>query len=582
MTNILHEQVIRPRCASQSAILSGASSTERNTSTVTDQTDIQLNHVIDTVVDFDADVMLRQELIAGTMLSEERFRILKSLGTMDDLHVASAITVANAASELEDLNFPNFDSACSTVLTNSMLNCSAVEEYTATIMQAESGGGIYPRVNGKLCWVEQPIPAISDDCGVIRSKNAHAKKPDLRNRVKRIKRRQLEASALATFTKDTRDYSHAKSRKHYEQCDNLTGGIMRYSAIEYNPGGQAHISSCAIVIDPPKISNFPVLETLRTNASQQVVMRDAGRSAELRHRAICAALEKKSSNFGEVGAKMPQAFTNADYASNSEEKGIRTPAVLIVDQPRRFSQVESQQPYINGGVQHESNFACVENSCGPAGPGNPAQCAAGIRHSRLQQLLETNLLTKEDIKEIERIVREIAADNMLPGSTDVEAEFTTRDCDPLVSGITSYGSANNATGDAYGAEVTYLPLSKLDDNAADAQAGNGNRQFGVPNERDDAADDAGEQEGDIKRVPIVDINAAQDADEIVACANLEYSKEQARPLSGDQQWMNTSGGLTMSMSKKAAMGKLITAERIVSFTANAQVTFSLPLPQRSW
>jgi hypothetical protein len=46
---------------------------------------------------------------------------------------------------------------------------------------------------------------------------------------------------------------------------------------------------------------------------------------------------------------MPQAFTNADYASNSEEKGIRTPAVLIVDQPRRFSQVESQQPYINGG-----------------------------------------------------------------------------------------------------------------------------------------------------------------------------------------------------------------------------------------
>jgi hypothetical protein len=30
--------------------------------------------------------------------------------------VASAITVANAASELEDLNFPNFASAYSTVL----------------------------------------------------------------------------------------------------------------------------------------------------------------------------------------------------------------------------------------------------------------------------------------------------------------------------------------------------------------------------------------------------------------------------------------------------------------------------------
>ena len=115
MTNILHEQVMRPRIASQSAILSGASPTERNISTVADHTDIQLNHAIDTVVDFDADMMSRQELIAGTILSEERTRTLKSLGTMDDLHVASAITVANAASELEDLNFPNFDSACSAV-----------------------------------------------------------------------------------------------------------------------------------------------------------------------------------------------------------------------------------------------------------------------------------------------------------------------------------------------------------------------------------------------------------------------------------------------------------------------------------
>ena len=58
---------------------------------------------------------------------------------MDDFHVASAIIVANAASELEDLNFPNFDSACSAVLTNSMLNCSAVEEHIATIMQADFG-----------------------------------------------------------------------------------------------------------------------------------------------------------------------------------------------------------------------------------------------------------------------------------------------------------------------------------------------------------------------------------------------------------------------------------------------------------
>ena len=130
--------------------------------------------------------------------------------------------------------------------------------------------------------------------------------------------------------------------------------------------------------------------------------------------------------------------------------------------------------------------------------------------------METNPLTKEDIKEIGLIVREIAADNMLPGSTDVEVEFTTQDCDPLVSGMTSYGSANGASSaddtslqqlnldyhvpggqengapvDAYGAEVTYLPLAKLDDNAVDI---------------------AGKQEGDTKRVPIVDINAAQVAD----------------------------------------------------------------------
>ncbi len=83
--------------------------------------------------------MSRQELIAGPILSEERTRTLKLLGTMDGLNVASAITVANAASELEDLSFPNFDSASSAVLTNSMLNCIAVEEHIATIMRAEFG-----------------------------------------------------------------------------------------------------------------------------------------------------------------------------------------------------------------------------------------------------------------------------------------------------------------------------------------------------------------------------------------------------------------------------------------------------------
>ena len=36
-------------------------------------------------------------------------------------------------------NYPMFDSGCSAVLTNSMLNCREVEEHVIQIMQAESG-----------------------------------------------------------------------------------------------------------------------------------------------------------------------------------------------------------------------------------------------------------------------------------------------------------------------------------------------------------------------------------------------------------------------------------------------------------
>ena len=68
--------------------------------------------------------------------------------------------------------------------------------------------GIYPFVNGKLCSTEDAISFNSDDSRLFRLRtlefsHAHAKKPELRNRVKRIKRRQLEASALAPSTKDT-------------------------------------------------------------------------------------------------------------------------------------------------------------------------------------------------------------------------------------------------------------------------------------------------------------------------------------------------------------------------------------------
>jgi hypothetical protein len=57
---------------------------------------------------------------------------------------------------------------------------------------------------------------------------------------------------------------------------------------------------------------------------------------------------------------------------------------------------------------------------------------------------------------------------------------------------------------------------KLDDNSTEEQAGNGNNHSGVPKERDDADDDAEKQEGDTKRVPIVDINAIK---ELVTTAN---------------------------------------------------------------
>ena len=55
------------------------------------------------------------------------------------------------------------------------------------------------------------------------------------------------------------------------------------------------------------------------------------------------------------------------------------------------------------------------------------------------------------------------------------------------------GQENRAPDDPYGAEVTHLTLTKLDDNATEEQAGNGNDHSGVPKERDDADDDAVKQ-----------------------------------------------------------------------------------------
>ncbi len=58
------------------------------------------------------------------------------MGFTPIIHSAAAISTWNEEAEE---NYPNFDSACSTVLTISTLNCRQVEEHSVPIMQVESG-----------------------------------------------------------------------------------------------------------------------------------------------------------------------------------------------------------------------------------------------------------------------------------------------------------------------------------------------------------------------------------------------------------------------------------------------------------
>ena len=86
-------------------------------------------------VNFDADVQKRKEPLAQPK-SDGLSRNRESMGFSPTIHSAAAISTGNEEAEE---NYPNFDSACSTVLTNSMLNCRQVKERTSSIMQAESG-----------------------------------------------------------------------------------------------------------------------------------------------------------------------------------------------------------------------------------------------------------------------------------------------------------------------------------------------------------------------------------------------------------------------------------------------------------
>ena len=84
---------------------------------------------------FIADVQKREELLVqptpGASINYGRSTEIAD-------QYAAAITMESDQAEDGD-NYPLYDSGCSTVLTNSMLNCSKVEEHVISIMQAESG-----------------------------------------------------------------------------------------------------------------------------------------------------------------------------------------------------------------------------------------------------------------------------------------------------------------------------------------------------------------------------------------------------------------------------------------------------------
>ena len=84
--------------------------------------DTQYTHSNDADVNFDADVQKRKELLAQPT-SDVLARNIQSMGFTPIIHSAAEITTGNQEAEE---NYPNFDSAYSTVLTNSMLNCRQV------------------------------------------------------------------------------------------------------------------------------------------------------------------------------------------------------------------------------------------------------------------------------------------------------------------------------------------------------------------------------------------------------------------------------------------------------------------------
>ena len=122
---MLPQHVVRPRDAPCVASLNSPTSLsiERNMYYLEKYYDTQYTYSNDADVNFDADVQKREELSVQPIPDATR-RNLQSMGFTPIIHSAAAITTGNEEAEE---SYPNFDSACSTVLTNSMLNCRQVK-----------------------------------------------------------------------------------------------------------------------------------------------------------------------------------------------------------------------------------------------------------------------------------------------------------------------------------------------------------------------------------------------------------------------------------------------------------------------
>ena len=133
---MLQQQVVRAQDAPCGASLySPRSAFEENMYYLEKYSDNQSISSNNADVNFDADVQKREELSVQPIPDATR-RNLQSMGFTPIIHSEAAISTGNEEAEE---NYPNFDLACSTVLTNSMLNCRQVEEHSVPIMQEESG-----------------------------------------------------------------------------------------------------------------------------------------------------------------------------------------------------------------------------------------------------------------------------------------------------------------------------------------------------------------------------------------------------------------------------------------------------------